>query len=75
MKVSPLGDSALIVEFADESSDPERLLARAASTAATLEGANIPGVLDITFAYESVAVFFDPVRIEQDMEEKIRQSQ
>jgi inhibitor of KinA len=72
MKFHPLGDSALIVEFADESSDPERLLARVLSTAATLEGANIPGVIDVTSAYESVAVFFDPARIEQDIEEKIR---
>jgi inhibitor of KinA len=72
MKFHPLGDSALIVEFADESSDSKRLLARALSTAATLEGANIPGVIDVTSAYESVAVFFDPARIEQDMEEKIR---
>ena len=72
MKFHPLGDSALIVELADESSDPERLLARALATAATLERANIPGVIDVTSAYESVAVFFDPARIEQDIEEKIR---
>jgi inhibitor of KinA len=72
MKISPLGDSALIIEFADESSDRERLLARALSAAETLEAANIPAVLDITSAYESLAVFFDPVRIKQDMEEKIR---
>src|SRR2546430_12865185 len=72
MKFHPLGDSALIVEFADESSDSERLLVRALSTAQTLEGANIPGVIDVTSAYESVAVFFDPARIEQHIEEKIR---
>jgi inhibitor of KinA len=72
MKFHPLGDSVLIVEFADESSDLKQLLARALSTAATLEKANIPGVIDVTSAYESVAVFFDPARIEQDIEEKIR---
>src|ERR1700730_12149938 len=72
MKFHPLGDSALIVEFADESSDLERLLGRALSTAATLERANIPGVIDVTSGYESVAVFFDPARIEQDIEENIR---
>src|SRR5438874_2371147 len=72
MKFSSLGDSALTVNFTDESSNRERLLARALSVAGALEGANIPGVLDVTSAYESVAVFFDPARIERDVEEKIR---
>src|SRR5207249_7911024 len=71
MKVFPLGDSALILDFADESSDRARLLARTLSAAEKLEGANLPGVIDVTCAYESVAVFFDPARIEQDFEEKI----
>jgi len=71
MTFHALGDSALAVDFADESSDRERLLARALSVAGALERANIPGVTDVTSAYESVAVFFDPVRIERDVEEKI----
>jgi inhibitor of KinA len=72
MKVSPLGDSALIVDFGDESSDREHLLARALSAMAALESTAIPGVIDVTSGYESVAVFFDPARIEQNLEEKIR---
>src|SRR5438045_9602028 len=72
MTFHPLGDSALTIDFADESPDRERLLARALSVAGALEGANIPGVIDVTSAYESVAVFFDPARIERDVEEKIR---
>jgi len=72
MTFHPLGDSALTVDFTDESSDRERLLARALSVAGALEAANIPGVIDVTSAYESVAVFFDPARIERDVEEKIR---
>jgi inhibitor of KinA len=72
MTFHPLGDSALAIEFAEEYSDRERLLARALSVAKVLEGANIPGVIDVTSAYESVAVFFDLARIEQDFEEKIR---
>jgi inhibitor of KinA len=71
MTFHPLGDSALTVDFADESSDRERLLARALSTEERLERANVPGVIDVTCAYESVAVFFDPTRIGQDFEEKI----
>jgi inhibitor of KinA len=74
MTFHPLGDSALTVDFADESSDRERLLARALSVAEALEGAKIPGVIDVTSAYESVALFFDPARIERDVEEKIRAS-
>src|SRR5438067_6545702 len=72
MKFSSLGDSALTVDFTDESSNRERLLARALSVAEALEGANIPGVIDVTSAYESVALFFEPGRIERDVEEKIR---
>src|SRR5438067_4585308 len=71
MKVFPLGDSALTFDFDDESSDRARLLARTLSAAEKLEAANLPGVIDVTCAYESVAVFFDPARIEQDFEEKI----
>jgi inhibitor of KinA len=72
MKISPLGDSAFTVDFADESSDRARLLARALSSVKTLEGANIQGVIDVTSAYESVAVFFDPTRIKPNLEERIR---
>ena len=72
MKFSSLGDSALTVDFTDESSNRERLLARALSVAEALEGANVPGIIDVTSAYESVALFFDPARIERDVGEKIR---
>ncbi len=72
MTFHPLGDSALTVDFIDESSDRERLLARALSVAAALERAKIPGVIDVTSAYESVAVFFNPARIEREVEETIR---
>src|SRR5437899_11354615 len=71
MKISPLGDSALTLDFADESCGRAQLLARTLSAAERLEGANLAGVMDVTCAYESVAVFFDPARIEQDFEDKI----
>jgi len=71
MTFHPLGDSALTVDFGDESADREQLLARALSAAERLEEANVAGVIDVTCAYESVAVFFDPTRIGQDFEEKI----
>ena len=71
MKISPLGDSALIVDFEDESSNRERLLSRALSAAAALECAKVPGVVEVTSSYQSVAIFFDPTRVEHDMREKI----
>jgi len=72
MKIDALGDSALIINLADEISDSSGLLARALSAAATIEGAKLPGVVDVTSSYESVAVFFDLPQVEPDIEDKIR---
>jgi inhibitor of KinA len=72
MKIEPLGDSALVINLADEISDSSGLLARVLSAAATIEGAKLPGVVDVTSSYESVAVFFDLPQVEPDIEDKIR---
>jgi len=72
MKIDALGDSALIINLADEISDSSRLLARVLSAAKTIEGAKLPGVVDVTSSYESVAVFFDLTQVEPDIEDKIR---
>ena len=71
MKIDALGDSALIINLADEISDASGLLARVLSAAATIEGAKLPGVVDVTSSYESVAVFFDLPQVEWDIEDKI----
>lgn len=71
MKIDALGDSALIINLADEISDSSGLLARVLSAAATIEGAKLPGVVDVTSSYESVAVFFDLPQVEWDIEDKI----
>ena len=63
MRIQPLGDSAIILDFADESSDAIELLKRALSAADALEHANIPGVIEVTSAYQSVALFLDLNRI------------
>jgi inhibitor of KinA len=57
VKILPLGDSALLVDFAEESSDPAELLDRALSAVEAIARANIPGIIEITSAYQSVAVF------------------
>ena len=67
MKISALGDSALTVDFADEFSDRGRLLARALSAASAIERAKIPGIVDISSAYQSVAIFFHQSRIEENV--------
>ena len=67
MKIDALGDSALIINLADEISDSGGLLARVLSAAATIEGARLPGVVDVTSSYESVAVFFDLPQVEPDI--------
>lgn len=72
MKIDALGDSALIINLADEISDSSALLARLLSAAATIERAKLPGVVDVTSSYESVAVFFDLPQVEPDIEDKIR---
>jgi inhibitor of KinA len=72
MKIDALGDSALIVSLADEVSDSSQVLARALSAAEAVERAKLPGVVDVTSSYESVAVFFDLTRVESDIEDKIR---
>jgi inhibitor of KinA len=64
VKFSPLGDSALLIDFSDESSDPNELLHRALSVSATLGRAKIPGIIEITSAYESVALFLSPSALE-----------
>jgi inhibitor of KinA len=72
MKIDALGDSALIINLADEISDSSDLLARVFSAAETIERAKLPGLVDVTSSYESVAVFFDLTQIEPDIEDKIR---
>lgn len=72
MKIDALGDSALIINLADEISDSSRLLARVLSAAETIERAKLSGVVDVTSSYESVAVFFDLTHVEPDIEDKIR---
>lgn len=58
MQISALGDSALLVDFSDETSDRARLLERALDAAAALRAAEIDGVKDVTSSYASAAVFF-----------------
>ena len=72
MKIETLGDSALIINLADEISDSRGLLTRVLSAAKTIERAKLSGVVDVTSSYDSVAVFFDLTKVEPDIEGKVR---
>ena len=64
MEIVPLGDSALIVRVCEQSDDaPEETLNEILQTFQQLRSAAIPGVIELTPAYTSVAVFFDSVDV------------
>jgi inhibitor of KinA len=59
-RISPEGDSTLVIEF-DERVDPV-INARAIRLAAAIQDSGIEGIRDVVPTYRSVAVFFDPLR-------------
>ncbi len=64
MDITPLGDSALIVQVRDRFKDaPEKTLNEVLDVRGRLEDAHIPGVIELAAAYTTVAVFFDPIRV------------
>src|SRR4051794_8255709 len=64
IRIIPAGDSALIVEF-EERIDPG-INARAIACAGAIQAAALAGVRDVVPTYRSVAVYFDPLRIDGD---------
>src|SRR5438132_11570091 len=72
VKIEALGDSALIIDLADEISGSSGLLPRVLSAAAAIERAKLPGVVDVTSSYESVAVFFNLAQVEPDIADMLR---
>ncbi|MES1168412.1 MAG: 5-oxoprolinase subunit PxpB, partial [Oleiharenicola lentus] len=58
MQITPLGDSALIVELGDTISESTHLRVQAAWRALTAE--SLPGVSETVPAYTTVTVFYDP---------------
>ena len=62
MEIVPLGDSALIVRVRERFEDaPNQSLTEVLRTFRRLQDAAIPGVIELTPAYTTVAVFFDPM--------------
>jgi inhibitor of KinA len=64
MEIAPLGDSAVIVRVREQFEDaPEETLDAVLGTFQQLVSAAIPGVIELTPAYTSIAVFFDPTAV------------
>jgi inhibitor of KinA len=63
MEITPLGDSALLIRVAESFDDaPIDVLNKVLATKRALEAAQIPGVVEFTPAYTTVALFCDPIR-------------
>jgi inhibitor of KinA len=63
-RIVPAGDSAVIVEF-EERIDPD-INARTIACAEAIQAAGVAGVRDVVPTYRSVAVYFDPLRTDND---------
>ena len=61
MQIMPLGDSAVIIRLRETFEDgSQRALDEVLAVLERIQGAKIPGVIELAPAYTSVAVFFDP---------------
>lgn len=64
MEITPLGDSALIIRLRDDPADATGTDSNEVLAALRrLEVAAIPGVTELTSAYTTVALFYDPFRV------------
>jgi inhibitor of KinA len=64
MDIIPVGDSALVVRVHEDFADaPEETLDEVLRVFQLLQRAAIPGVIELAPAYNSIAVFYDPVAV------------
>jgi inhibitor of KinA len=62
MKITPLGDSALLIDVEPGVREPaEKTLRRVLSIKQAIERARIPGLIECSSSYRTVATFFDPL--------------
>ena len=66
MKITPLGDSALVVHVCETSVDPDDKSLRAVLDALQrINDARIPGIVELAPGYTTIGVFFDPLRVKE----------
>jgi inhibitor of KinA len=64
MEILPLGDSALLLRLVENfDENPEEALNKVLTAKRQLEAAELPGAIEFTPAYTSVAFFYDPIRV------------
>jgi KipI family sensor histidine kinase inhibitor len=63
-RIVPAGDSALVVEL--EERIAPAVNARAIALAETIQASGIAGIRDVVPTFRSVAVYFDPLRVDYD---------
>jgi inhibitor of KinA len=61
--IIPLGDSALVIRLRKTLDDPRGALALVMETLERLRAAKLPGVTEITPAFTSIGIFFDPSKV------------
>jgi inhibitor of KinA len=71
MNIIPLGDSALVIRLRETLDDPRGTLAAVLEAIETLRRAALPGVLEITPAFTSIGIFFDPAKVAAASEEQL----
>jgi inhibitor of KinA len=64
MRIVPAGDSALVVEFEDRI-DPE-VNAKVIAVSESVAAGRFAGVRDVVPTYRSLAIYFDPLRVDYD---------
>ena len=65
LQFHPLGDAAIIVEVGAQEAASATFIDEVLQAQQLLEEAKIPGVTEITTAFASVALFYDPSRVRQ----------
>jgi len=72
MQITPLGDAALIVRVCESSAEPdEQSLRTVLEVVHKIKSAPIPGILELTPAYTTIGIFFNPLRVEAAAPESI----
>jgi KipI family sensor histidine kinase inhibitor len=66
LRIAAIGDSTLVVELGSLNEADARVNARAVEIAAAVQAAAIGGVLDVVPTFQTVAVYFDPLRTDVD---------
>jgi len=64
MKITPLGDSAVVIHVRETSADPDdESLSAVLAALHKIKNEHIPGVVELAPAYTTIGVFYDPAHV------------